>query len=67
LFFEYALKRAGIQAKEALMIGDHVEADVKGALNAGIPAIHYNPLSIDTNLPYEIQHLAELRGLLKNG
>lgn len=66
LFYEYALSRAGIQAEDALMIGDHVEADVRGALNVGIPAIHYNPFSIETDLPHEIQHLDELRGLLKN-
>ncbi|MFM6914863.1 MAG: YjjG family noncanonical pyrimidine nucleotidase [Aquirufa sp.] len=66
LFFEYALERAGILAEDALMIGDHVEADVRGALNVGIPAIHYNPFSIETDLPYEIQHLDELRELLKN-
>lgn len=66
LFYEYALERAGIKAEEALMIGDHVEADVRGALNVGIPAIHYNPFSLATDLPHEIQHLDELRGLLKN-
>ncbi|MCZ2485242.1 YjjG family noncanonical pyrimidine nucleotidase [Aquirufa antheringensis] len=66
LFYEYALERAGIQPGEALMIGDHVEADVRGALNAGIPAIHYNPFSVETDLPHEIQHLDELRSLLKN-
>ena len=66
LFFEYALERAGILAEDALMIGDHVEADVRGALNVGIPAIHYNPFSIETDLPHEIQHLDELRSLLKN-
>jgi putative hydrolase of the HAD superfamily len=66
LFFQYALSRAGIQAEDALMIGDHVEADVRGALQAGIPAIHYNPNSVKTDLPYDIQHLDELRGLLKN-
>jgi putative hydrolase of the HAD superfamily len=66
LFYEYALESAGIQPGEALMIGDHVEADVRGALNAGIPAIHYNPFSVETDLPHEIQHLDELRGLLKN-
>jgi putative hydrolase of the HAD superfamily len=66
LFYEYALERAGIQPGEALMIGDHVKADVRGALNAGIPAIHYNPFSVETDLPHEIQHLDELRGLLKN-
>ena len=66
LFYEYALERAGILAEDALMIGDHVEADVRGALNVGIPAIHYNPFSIETDLPHEIQHLDELRSLLKN-
>ena len=66
LFYEYALERAGIQPGEALMIGDHVEADVRGALNAVIPAIHYNPFSVETDLPHEIQHLDELRSLLKN-
>ena len=65
-FFHYALTRAGIQAEEALMIGDHVEADVRGALQVGIPAIHYNPFSMETDLPHEIQHLDELRALLKN-
>ena len=66
LFYEYALSRAGIQAEDALMIGDHVEADVRGALNVGIPAIHYNPFSVATDLPHEIQHLDELRSLLEN-
>ena len=66
LFYEYALERAGIQPGEALMIGDHIEADVRGALNAGIPAIHYNPFSVETDLPHEIQHLDELRSLLEN-
>ncbi|MFD3293146.1 YjjG family noncanonical pyrimidine nucleotidase [Aquirufa sp. KTFRIE-69F] len=66
LFYEYALERAGIQPGEALMIGDHIEADVRGALNAGIPAIHYNPFSVATDLPHEIQHLDELRSLLEN-
>jgi putative hydrolase of the HAD superfamily len=49
------------------MIGDHVEADVRGALQVGIPAIHYNPFAVETDLPHEIQHLDELRALLKNG
>jgi YjjG family noncanonical pyrimidine nucleotidase len=39
-FFEYALQQANCQAKEVLMIGDHLVADVQGAENAGIAAIH---------------------------
>ncbi len=65
-FFHYALTRAGIEAHEALMIGDHVEADVRGAMQVGIPASHYKPCAGETDLPYEIQHLDELRALLKN-
>ncbi|MBC9796532.1 YjjG family noncanonical pyrimidine nucleotidase [Sinomicrobium weinanense] len=40
--FEYALQKAGIQAGNAVMIGDDLEADVLGAINAGMHAIHYN-------------------------
>ena len=40
--FEYALKAAGATQKESLMIGDNLEADIIGALNAGFSAIHFN-------------------------
>ena len=40
--FEYALKLAGATQSESLMIGDNLEADVIGALDAGFSAIHFN-------------------------
>lgn len=40
--FEHALQKAGIQAENAVMVGDDLEADVIGALNTGMQAIHYN-------------------------
>ena len=40
--FNYALKRAGITAGNAVMIGDDLEADIYGALGVGMGAIHYN-------------------------
>src|SRR6476661_5086899 len=40
--FEYALEKAGAVAAESIMIGDSLEIDVAGALNAGMDAIHVN-------------------------
>lgn len=38
-FFESALAQLGVPADKALMVGDDVEADVGGALDAGIAAV----------------------------
>jgi HAD superfamily hydrolase (TIGR01458 family) len=38
-FFEHALANLGVAADNALMVGDDVEADVGGALDAGIDAV----------------------------
>ena len=40
--FDYALKVSGSKSKNSLMIGDNLEADILGALNAGFHAIHFN-------------------------
>ena len=40
--FKYALKAAGATQNESLMIGDNLEADIIGALDAGFSAIHFN-------------------------
>lgn len=40
--FEKALEEAGVEAKNSLMIGDSWEADIQGALQAGMQAIHFN-------------------------
>ena len=42
LIFEYALNKAGIEARFAVMIGDDLEADIIGAKAAGMYAIHFN-------------------------
>lgn len=41
--FAHALGKAQVGAMEAVMIGDSLEADVKGALGAGIEAVYFNP------------------------
>ena len=41
--FEIALDRLGVKAGEALMVGDGVNSDIRGANNALIDACWYNP------------------------
>ena len=41
--FEIALDRLGVKAEEALMVGDGVNSDIRGANNAMIDACWYNP------------------------
>lgn len=42
LVFEHALYKAKAKAENSIMIGDNLEADIIGALNCGIPSIHFN-------------------------
>ncbi len=37
--FEHALREAGVEAGEAIHVGDHVDADVAGAMAVGIGAV----------------------------
>jgi putative hydrolase of the HAD superfamily len=66
--FREALKRAGVEADQAVHIGDHPSDDIGGALNAGLRAIWYNPLGKpwtgETPAHAEIRSLAELPALL---
>ncbi|CAM1346410.1 YjjG family noncanonical pyrimidine nucleotidase [Tenacibaculum crassostreae] len=40
--FEFALEKAEAKPYESIMIGDSYEADVMGALNSGMMAIHFS-------------------------
>jgi putative hydrolase of the HAD superfamily len=40
--FEFALEKANANASNSIMIGDSIEADIYGAINSGIKAIHCN-------------------------
>ncbi len=42
--FEHALKSTNAPKRSSLMIGDDMEADVKGALNFGMDAVLFDPL-----------------------
>jgi YjjG family noncanonical pyrimidine nucleotidase len=65
IIFEYALDLAKAKKENSVMIGDCIEADVQGALNAGLDAIFFN----ESNVPVEqnikqVNHLLELKKYL---
>ncbi|EHQ27145.1 YjjG family noncanonical pyrimidine nucleotidase [Mucilaginibacter paludis] len=64
--FEHALKLGGAQKHESLMIGDSIEADIRGAQGFGMDAIYFNPMGLDkpADVPIQITHLNELALLL---
>ena len=63
--FSAALQMAQVRPECALMVGDDLEADVLGALNAGIQAIHFNNEQLPTDSRcVSISCLSELQKLL---
>jgi len=64
--FEHAMQRAGADQSSSLMIGDSLDVDVLGAMNAGIDAVHvnYGELPQQFKPTYTIRHLKELKEFL---
>ncbi|MEP6466493.1 MAG: YjjG family noncanonical pyrimidine nucleotidase [Parafilimonas sp.] len=63
--FEFALKTANANIEESIMIGDNIEADIKGAMNAGLDTIFVNHINAETDVQptYIIHHLKELEDI----
>jgi putative hydrolase of the HAD superfamily len=67
--FQYALSKAKAKPLESVMIGDDLEADIIGALNAGMHAIHFLPDSDklgDVNDFCTVTNLKQLPKVLPN-
>ena len=47
LYFDHALKVSGASRDATLMIGDNLQSDILGALNAGLDAMLFNRWAID--------------------
>jgi putative hydrolase of the HAD superfamily len=64
--FQHALTITDAHIDTSLMIGDSIEADIRGALNFGMDAIYFNPNGLDQpdDVPVQIASLKELTLLL---
>ena len=60
--FEFALQVAKANTEDSIMIGDNIEADIKGAMSVGLDTIFVNHLRQETDVKatYTIHHLKEL-------
>ncbi|WP_299115242.1 YjjG family noncanonical pyrimidine nucleotidase [uncultured Winogradskyella sp.] len=62
--FNFALDLANARAENSIMIGDNLEADIQGAIDVGIDAIHFDYSNTNkTNRFKQITHLARLKEL----
>ena len=43
--FEFAFRKTGAKPRESIMIGDTIDVDILGAVNAGIDQVHVNHLT----------------------
>jgi putative hydrolase of the HAD superfamily len=65
--FEYALEMAGVKANDTVMVGDTLDADIEGAIRAGMDTIYFNPAVPATGAikpTYSILSLRELKKIL---
>jgi putative hydrolase of the HAD superfamily len=64
--FDFALQITGAALTESLMIGDNPDADIQGAINAGMDSVYVNHTNKPINLSptYTIYHLKELEDIL---
>lgn len=60
--FEYAFMKTGANQRESIMIGDSIEVDIQGAMNAGIDQVFVNHTCIDCPIQptYMVHSLKEL-------
>ena len=63
--FEYALNEAGAQLHQSIMLGDNLDADIQGAINAGMDNVFVNHIETTTTLQptFTITHLNQLTSI----
>ena len=59
--FEYALKLNNARTDETLMIGDSFDADILGAVGAGIDAVYLNNTGRDIEIPEKVTQISSLK------
>ena len=63
--FDFALQLANAERNESIMIGDNLDADIKGGMDAGLDTVFVNHIKEKTTLKptYTIYHLKELEAI----
>jgi len=63
--FQHILNLLSIEPEEAIMVGDSLDADIKGAIGAGLHAVHFDPDGSSLWSGYKIQRLSDLPQLIQ--
>jgi putative hydrolase of the HAD superfamily len=63
--FEYAMNKAKATLLESIMIGDNLDADIQGAMNAGMDTVFVNHINAVPEIKptYTVTHLQELEAI----
>ena len=68
-FFDYAFAKTGAKRETTIMIGDHYDTDIAGAINAGMDTIYFNRWEVDPQIlerqsNYIVDKLVEIEKIL---
>jgi len=65
--FDFAMEKANASLRESIMIGDNLDADIQGAMNAGMDTVFVNHINAVAQIKptYTITHLKELEHIFK--
>ena len=60
--FDFAMQKASASLSESIMIGDNLDADIQGAMNAGMDTVFVNHINVVPEIKptYTVTHLQEL-------
>ncbi|HLZ88642.1 MAG TPA: YjjG family noncanonical pyrimidine nucleotidase [Puia sp.] len=63
--FEYAFRKTGADPAASIMLGDSIEVDIQGAINAGIDQVYVNHLGVEPAIKptYTVSSLKELENI----
>lgn len=63
--FDYAFQKTGADPAESIMLGDNIEVDIQGAINAGIDQVYVNHLGLEPAIrpTYTVYSLKELENI----
>ncbi len=61
--FEYAFSKSNAKPDESIMIGDNIDVDIQGAINAGIDSVfvNHNKMEVEAKATYTVYSLNEMQ------